>query len=77
MYIKIHQLSFHLTSVRTAIIKKVNFREVEIKCLFMVNYDFQNLSVDILGRNKVGERENERKQEISKVLFCYKIKKTL
>lgn len=41
----------------------------------MVNYDFQNLSVDILGRNKVGERDNERKQGISKVLFCYKKKK--
>lgn len=38
-----------------AIIKKVNFREVEIKVLFMVDYDFQNLSVDILDRNKVGE----------------------
>lgn len=38
----------------------------------MVNYDFQNLSVDILGRNKVGERDNERKQGIPKVLFCYK-----
>lgn len=44
-----------------AIIKKVNFRELEIKVLFMVDYDFQNLSVDILGRNKVGERDNEGK----------------
>lgn len=57
-----------------AIIQKVNFREVEIKVLFMVNYDIQNFSVDILGRNKVRERDNEENQGILKVLYCCKKK---